>query len=365
MKRNLIFLLLAAILYSCGEKQEDASKYQSAIIESRHLMDSLLATGMTPGMDIAVAIKGKTVWLEGFGFADLEHEVVIIPGETRFRIGSVSKPITAAAMGRLMDQGKMDVDREVQEYVPYFPEKKFPLTVRQVAGHIGGIRHYHNLEFMMAKHFSTVEEGIGIFRDDPLLFEPGTAFSYSSYGYNLVSAAIEGAAGKEFLSVMQKEVFDPIGMKSTCADKNDSIILHRASFYAHNDSDQVINAPYVDNSYKWAGGGFISTTSDLVKFGQAHLKPGYLSEESLMELITPQVLADGDTTSHGMGWFVGETNGRYRYGHGGGSIGGITDFVIFPEEELIIVVLSNSSDTRYGNVVGRIVELFLQADQDN
>ena len=344
---------------SCAEtdSKKEAGPFDEAITESRRLMDSLVQTGSTPGMDIAVSLHGKVVWSEGFGYADLEHQVEVVPGKSRFRIGSVSKPVSAAAVGKLLDQGKIDIDAPIQDYVPYFPGKKYPLTLRQVGGHTAGIRHYRNLEFLLDKHFNTVEEGISIFRDDSLLFEPGTRFSYSSYGFNLLSAAVEGASGEEFLDFMQREVFDPLGMKSTTADMNDSIILHRASFYQVNDHMDFENAPYVDNSYKWAGGGFISTTLDLLKFGEAHMAPGYLSAPTLELLTTPQILTNGDTTSYGIGWFVGYEKGKKRISHGGGSIGGITDFVVYPEDELVIAVLSNSSNTRYGNVVGRIADM--------
>ena len=357
-----ILLILALVLgQSCNPPQAE-TKYSQAIEESQRLVDSLFQTGRTPGMDIAVSIHGKIVWSEAFGFADLEHQVPILPGVTRFRIGSVSKPITSAALGRLMDMGKIDISLPVQAYVPYFPLKLYPVTVKQVGGHISGIRHYRNQEYLMAERFNTVGEGLDIFKDDSLLFEPGTAFSYSSYGFNLLSAVIEGASGEEFLSFMQEQVFDPLGMSSTCADKNDSIILHRASFYELNVSGRYVNARYVDNSYKWAGGGFISTTADLLKFGEAHMHPGYLSEATLAMLTTPQVLANGDTTNYGIGWFVGEEYGLKRISHGGGSIGGITDLLIYPEKEFVLAVVSNSSDTRFGNVIDEVVRLFLEAE---
>jgi len=356
-------ILLILLVAGCRDKVKDELRgpYAAAIEESRHLMDSLLKTGNAPGMDIAVSLHGEVVWSEGFGYADLEHQVKVISGKTRFRIGSVSKPIAAASVGRLMDMKKIDLDAPIQTYVPYFPGKRYPVTLRQVGGHLAGIRHYRNREFMLAEHFNTVEEGIAIFKDDTLLFEPGTRFSYSSYGFNLLSAAVEGASGEDFLAFMQREVFDEIGMTSTTADMNDSIIVHRASFYEVNDAMQFENAPYVDNSYKWAGGGFLSTTLDLLQFGEAHMVPGYLSESTLAVLTTPQVLASGDTTDYGLGWFTWKENGRQFISHGGGSIGGITDFVVYPDEELVIAVLSNSSNTRYGDVVGRIAALFLDS----
>ncbi len=365
MKCKLIIYYVLLVLFTgCGEKgQQLTVNYSNAIKESRRLVDSLFNTGRTPGLDIAVSIHGTLVWSEAYGFADLEHEVPVIPGVTRFRIGSVSKPITAAALGKLMDRGDIDIDEAVQTYVPGFPLKEYPLTIKQVSGHIGGIRHYKNQEFLLSKHYNTVLEGLDIFKDDSLLFEPGSSFSYSSYGFNLLSAAIGGASGQNFLDFMQEQVFDPLGMSSTCADMNDSIIIHRSSFYELKDDSTFVNAAYVDNSYKWAGGGFISTTTDLLKFGEAHMHPGFLSEATLNTLTTPQVLSGGDTTNYGLGWFIDESNGIKRIGHGGGSIGGITDLQVYPEKELVIAAVSNSSDTRFGNVINRIASAFIEAGE--
>lgn len=363
-KTTILLSITVLVIFGCkpATKHADPGKYADAIQASRSLLDSLLETAKTPGIDIAISVQGELVWSEGFGYADLEHQVPIKAGKTRFRIGSVSKPIAAAALGRLMDQEKIDILKPIQSYVPYFPEKKYPITVKQVAGHIAGIRHYKNEEFLMARHFETVEEGIAIFSSDPLLFEPGEQYSYSSYGFNLISAAVEGASGEEFLDFMQKEVFDPLGMVSTTADKNDSIIMNRASFYELNKAGQFVNARYVDNSYKWAGGGFISTTLDLLKFGEAHMKSGYLSEKTLSELTSSQLLSNGEKTGYGLGWSEGQTDGKRRIGHGGGSIGGITDFIVYPEEEIVIAVVSNSSDTQFGNVIERIVKMFMETD---
>ena len=196
----------------------------------------------------------------------------------------------------------------------------------------------------------------------PTETEPGNQFSYSSYGFNLLSAVIEGASRENFLSYIKREVFSPLGIFDTSPDKNDSIIVNRTSFYQLDSLNNIINAPYVDNSYKWAGGGFLSTTTDLIKFGEAHFTPGFLSATTLNELTTSQVLNNGDSTGYGIGWSVLKKENHVRgFGHGGGSVGGITQFMIYPTDKLVIVLLSNSSNTTYGNVVDRIIEMFLNA----
>ena len=239
------------------------------------------------GLALAVAVDGKIVYSEGFGFADLEERAPIWP-TSKFRIGSISKPLTAVGLMELVQSGKVDLDAPIQKYVPSFPEKGAVITVRMVAGHLGGIRHYQGDEFVIQKHYDNVTEGLAIFKDDPLVSPPGTKFNYSSYGFNLLSAAIETASGQDFLSYMQANVFAPIGLVHTTPDLNAQIVEQRSRFYELPKNGPVENAPYVDNSYKWAGGGFLSTAEDLVRFGSALLQPGILNAQSLKTMFTSQ-----------------------------------------------------------------------------
>ena len=179
-----------------------------------------------PGFAIAVAVDGRIVWSEAFGYADLEAHRQTTPA-TQFRIGSVSKPLTATAIAQLFETGKLDLDAPVQRYVPSFPEKSAPITTRLVGGHLAGIRHYQGGEFTLNRHFATVTEGLSIFANDTLLFPPGTRFSYSSYGFNLLGAVVEGASREDFLAYMSRHVFKPLHMTSTAPDRNDSLIPNR------------------------------------------------------------------------------------------------------------------------------------------
>ena len=354
------FLLVLLFSSLCFSQNSPKNKYEIAIAYSHHIIDSLRIAQKVPGIDMAVSIDGITVWAEGFGYADLEHQKPVEAGKTRFRIGSVSKPLTAAALGRLLDKDKIDLSAPVQTYVPYFPVKRHPITVKQIGGHIAGIRHYKGTEVYIKDRYNSVKSALTIFQDDSLLFVPGSKFSYSSYGFNLLSAVIEGASGESFLPFIQREVFDPLGMTSTSPDKNDSIIVNRTSFYDLDPQKNIINAPYVDNSYKWAGGGFISTTTDLIKFAQAHLKPGFLSANTLKELTTSQVLSNRKNSNYGIGWFTFSNSGLQGFSHSGGSVGGITNLVVYPKENLIIVFLSNSSVANYGLALDNIVKKFLE-----
>jgi len=345
-----IFLLLFVILTGCEQVDPKITKAEKII---QQLKDE----GQSVGWAVTVSIDGKIVMSEGFGYGNLEQQTPVYPDKTRFRIGSISKALTAAGLGVLIEQGKIDLDDPVQKYVPDFPAKKYPVTVRQVAGHLAGIRHYNGDEFMSSKHYETVSEGLDIFKNDTLLFEPGTKYSYSSYGFNLLSAVMEGDSGEEFLQYMKNHVFDPLKMTQTVPEYHDSIIFNRSGCYTTENGNDV-NTPYVDNSYKWAGGGFLSTSEDLVTFGNAMLNNILFSEAVTKELTTSQKTSDGKESGYGMGFATRTTSfGRNYYGHTGGSVGGTSNLMIFPENKMVIAAVTNDSNSKVKDL-DQLAELF-------
>lgn len=318
-------------------------QYSAAVEAARELVRAHVAEANLPGLSIAVARDGDVVWSEGFGWADLENRVPVTVLH-KFRVGSVSKPLAAAAMGILVERGRLDLDAPVQRYVADFPEKQWPITSRQVAGHIAGIRHYRGDEFLSAVRYGGVRESLPIFADDPLLFEPGTSYSYSTYGWNLLSAVVESAAGEEFLSFMRREVFDPLGMRHTVAGHTDSVIAYRVRFYDRGSDGRLLNSPFADNSNKWAGGGFLSTPEDLVRFAYGHLHPTIMRPETVAMLFAPMRLANGESTSYGVGWRdYTEAVGRRAVGHTGGSVGGTTALLMFPDDDAVVAIVVNLS----------------------
>lgn len=314
--------------------------YADAVARARALVCERLAPGM-PGIQVAVAVDGRLVWSEGFGYADVERRTPVT-AESQFRIGSVSKPLTATAVALLYEQRKLDLDAPVQTYVPTFPRKTYPITTRELAGHLAGIRHYRDDEFLLNRHFTTVTDGLSIFEDDSLLFPPGAKFSYSSYGWNLISAVVEGASGDTFLHYMSAHVFNPLGMTRTAPDRVDSLLPQRTQFYDRDSAGRFTVSPPVDNSYKWAGGGFVSTAEDLVKFGSAVLQPGFFKRETLELLFTSQRTTGGEATGYGIGWFLGADRLHHRrVFHGGGAVGGTAAFGVDRDSRVVIAILTN------------------------
>jgi serine beta-lactamase-like protein LACTB, mitochondrial len=358
-------LLAAAAVYSgasapCSRAQAAGAKaedYAAAKKHARAVAKEWLDRGI-PGVTLAVAVDGKIVYAEGFGYADLEQRVPVWP-TTKFRIASDSKPLTAAGLMLLVEQGKIDLDAPVQNYVHSFPDKGAKITPRLLAGHLAGIRHYKDDEFQISRHYDSVVEGLKIFSDDPLVSPPGKEFHYSSYSFNLLSAAMESAAGENFLSYMHSHVFVPLGLRHTLADETAEIVEQRARPYRKTDDGVLRNAPYVDNSYKWAGGGFLSTAEDLALFGSALLQPGFLKPESLRQLFTSQKTSDGKETGYGIGWFVGKSKSGWKvYAHDGGAVGGSSRLLLYPDAHMVVAMICNFEGGWQADEVESVGEAF-------
>ncbi len=331
--------------------------YAAAIAAARELISRAMSEHGLPGVSIAVGVRDRIVWSEGFGWADLEQRVPVTP-LTKFRVGSVAKTLTATGLALLVERGLIDLEAPVQNYVPAFPRKRWPVNTRQVAAHTAGFRHYEGDEFLADVAYPSVEAALEIFARDTLLHEPEAAMSYSTYAYTLLAAVMERASGVEFLTFMRDEVFEPLGLRNTVADHADSIVAYRTRFYEVDADGRIVNAPDVDNSYKWAGGGFLSTPEDMVRFGLQHLRPGFLQARTLALLQTSQVLKSGEPTGYGLGWFVEEDrHGHPSTYHTGGSVGGTTLMFLVPEYELVVAGVTNIS-APFPRIVVDVAEIF-------
>jgi len=350
----------ACVVWGSLTANAQNKNYAPAIQSSRDSMFHFMKRNRVAGAAITVSVNGKVVWSEGFGFSDLEQHVKVDPAKTKFRIASISKSITATAMAVLYEQGKIQLDSSVEFYLPNFPKKKYRPTVRQLAGHLAGIRFYKGLEFLISKRYASLSDGLSIFQDDSLLCRPGTKYNYSTYGFNLLGVILEKASGREFLGLVGEQVFKPLQLNHTVADFNDSLIADRGRYYDVLGSGWV-NAPFVDNSYKWAGGGFLSTSEDIAKFGSAYLRPGFLKQETIELFTTSQKLADGTETFYGMGWAnAKDKKGIYWFGHSGGAIGGSSKLVVYPYEKIVVSLLTNITGAKIDNLANSIADLFMK-----
>jgi CubicO group peptidase (beta-lactamase class C family) len=345
-----------------------AQPWTVAADEARVIARTEVAAQNLPGMSVAVGVGGQIVWAEGFGWTDLDSKTPVAP-TTRFRIGTASTVLTSVAAGLLTDDGRLKLDDDIQTYVPDYPRKQWPVTVRQVMAHTAGIRNDGGDEGpLLGTHCERIGDAVTHFAESPLLFEPGTKYRYSSYGWILISAAIEAAAKEPFLNFMQARVFEPLGMRDTEADSSTETIRAKATPYFPKFAADPKYGPDpmrpIDYSCYAGASVFLSTPSDLVRFGMAINNNGALLQPATRQLLqTSQRLTSGTETGYGLGWDI-ETvtlNGSDTrwVGHDGTSLGGtVASFITFPERGLVVSVLSNTSYADVESVATQIAAVF-------
>jgi CubicO group peptidase (beta-lactamase class C family) len=343
--------------------------WAAAVERGRHIMRAGLSEQNLPGLSVAVGVGDDIVWAEGFGWADLEKKTPLTPG-TRLRIGTASKVLTSAAVGLLLEKGRLNLDEEIQTYVREFPKKQWPVTLRQLMGHLAGVRNDGGDEGpLFSEHCERPVEGLPFFADRPLLFEPGTEYRYSSYGWIVVSAAVEAAAGEPFLTFVQRQVFDPLAMRDTRADSATKPIQDRATFYFPRYAAEPRYGLHLmrplDYSCYAGASAFLSTPSDLVRFGLA-INNGKLLQPATVQLLqTPQRLASGQETGYGLGWdleTVVLTGEQTRaVGHDGDLLGGpVASFMTLPERGIVVAVTSNISYANTPALAVKVAEAFAE-----
>jgi CubicO group peptidase (beta-lactamase class C family) len=293
-----------------------------------------------PGLSAAVAAAGSVRLSAGYGMADLENAVPATP-LTIYRLASVSKPLTATAVLQLAAKGKLDLDAPVQRYVPAYPEKQWPLTCRQLLCHQGGVRQWTDEEFHNTRHHASLTEALEFFKNDPLVFEPGTRTLYTSLGYNLLGVAVESASGQGYLDYMRENVFTPAGMETAGLDDVFALVPHRAQGYQKAAGGELFNSSLSDTSNRVPGGGLVATAEDVARFALALHSGALLKQETREQMFIRQRTRDGKPTGYGLGWAVGTQRGRHEAYHIGGQPRVSTVLYLVPESGVAVVFLSN------------------------
>ncbi|HMG35838.1 MAG TPA: serine hydrolase domain-containing protein [Blastocatellia bacterium] len=314
----------------------------------------------TPAMTVAVALDGRMIFSKGFGTADLENGVPAT-SETLIRTGSIAKSITAAAAMTLVEAGKLDLDAPIAKYCSAFPKQQGTITTRQLLTHTSGIRHYKDrAEVDSTKHYQSMSDGFAIFAADAPLFEAGTKYSYSTYGYTVVGCVIEGASGQKYWDYVREHVLLPAGMTHTFVDDLYTIVPHRARGYQFKQG-KVENAGLMDSSYKIPGGGLVSTAEDLVRFGVALIDGKIVKPETLAEMWHPTgrpQLQNGRPSNYGIGFGVLAIDGQKYVTHSGGQQGTSTDMVLIPGKRFVVAVMANNEDAQPFEVTRSVLDLY-------
>ena len=335
-----------------GEQQSAAARCREHAEGMRQALRATHERQRTVGLAAAVLVDGELVLSEGLGYADLEHQVPVTR-ETRFGVASVTKAFTGVALLKLREAGRLDLDAPIQQYVPAFPAKASgTITPRLLAAHLAGIRHWGEDErtpALYAKHFDDVINILPLFKDDALVAPPGTAYNYSSYGYNLLAMAIQTASGERFQDYVARVAITPLGLRGTGFDDVRRALPHRARRYSYyepttfaEDTTAVYRVPEWDYSHNMGGGNMYSTAEDLARFGRALMRPGLLSQSSLDLLYTRPRTATAESRMS-FGWFVRGAEEGPRRIHINGSNAGVQAAVhVYPDHDLVTVILSNT-----------------------
>jgi serine beta-lactamase-like protein LACTB len=364
-----IDVLPAILLIGCFFLSPSARAEPSQIAAERRAqletaIAKFMAANRIPGVSVAVVENGVEEWSAGFGTADLEN-FVPATSHTLYRLGSISKSITATATMRLWQNGKLDLDAPIQKYCPAFPPKDTPITTRELLGHLGGIRHYKegspdDLESSNTKHFADpIQGGIEFFKNDPLVAKPGTEFHYSTMGFTLVGCAIEGASGQKYVDYVRENVLLPATMTHTVADNRFAIIPLRTRFYDKDDSGAIMNADFLDSSYKIPGGGWLSSADDMAQFEVAMLNDHIVARSTRDLMWTPQKPGDGKDDPYALGWGTGKSLGVLDVGHSGDQQGTSTFFMIVPERRAGVVVLINLEGGNASDLAFELMKIVL------
>jgi len=304
---------------------------------------------------ILVARDGKPILRRAYGLANREWNVPATP-EARFRLGSITKQFTATAILQLAEQGKLGLDDPIAKYYPQAPAAWAPVTLRHLLTHTSGIGDYTALPGFFAKQSQTQrtpEEIIALTRDMPLAFKPGSKFVYDNTGYILLGYVIEKVSGQPYAAYLQDHIFGPLGLKNTGYDVSETILPQRAAGYTLV-AGEVRNAPYLAMSLPYAAGSLYSTADDLLTWQRALQAGKVLKPASVAAMFTDQGFG------YGYGQFISKVNGRRMWAHAGGINGFSTDLVLFPDDRVSLVILSNNDHAPIDQLFDRTTGFYFE-----
>jgi serine beta-lactamase-like protein LACTB len=382
MPRPLARVILAALLWTSAAVAAGAEALSAAQIEEiSQVARQALNISHLPALAVTVTHDGK-LWSAAFGMADLEQDVPATI-QSMFRTASIGKWFTATAAMRLVEDGKLDLDAPVQKYCPQYPSKPWPVTSRHLLAHLSGVRHYYGdngekrgtdaeraaLDAKVAHEraaqfvrYTDMVGPLGIFKDDPLLFEPGTQSHYSSLGYRLLGCVLEGAARMPYRRLMRDLIFTPAGMSSIVEDDSRALVAHRVAGYSRGPNNTLLRAEFRDVSENLPAGGWLATSEDLAKFAEAFARGDLVKATTRDLMVQRPVLKDGapapnplsDTNYYyGLGVMIGPLDGTPAWFHTGGQSGTTALLYWYPDRKVAVALMTNLDGRAIGETLAR------------
>jgi CubicO group peptidase (beta-lactamase class C family) len=296
------------------------------------------------GVSVAMVKSGRTILAKGYGFADLENDVPAT-AETVYRIGSITKQFTSAAIMRLVEQGKVSLDDTLQKFLPNYPTQGNRVTVRHLLNHTSGIKSYTSLgpKWGRVVRLDLAPDSlVALFASEPFDFKPGDQWLYDNSGYFLLGMIIEKVSGKKYGQYLKDEIFTPLGLKSTIYCDQAPLIKHRAQGYTLRADSTFINAEPLSMTQPYAAGSLCSTVNDLAAWTLALSSGKVVTPASYKLMTTPGTLNDGKPLTYGFGLGIGTVGGHRQVSHNGGINGFISELHHYPDDSLVTVVLTNT-----------------------
>jgi CubicO group peptidase (beta-lactamase class C family) len=311
-------------------------------------------------MSIAVMRHGALVWLDTFGFADVAARTPVTRN-TQFRIGSVSKLLTAFTAARLVESGKLDLDASVRSTLSELPASYAAVTTRELLGHLGGVHHYGRSDYFNRTHFPSVRASVAKFMNDTLIAPPGTKSFYSSYGFVVIGAEIEAITRSPFTTAVATLTTGPLGLDHTVVEGYAPSTSNFAQKYQLDSANAPVDAPPIDLSDRLPAGGFLSTARDVAAFGSAVIEGRLLTPAMRTAMLTPQSTSAGTPTIFGFGWRLRkDAVGRRIAFHGGDAVGGRAFLLAYPDDGLVLAMTSNLGLAQFAEKEAMLVaETFL------
>lgn len=348
MTRRLALLLVAfvALTLSVTAIADPLPKKRARAIDKA--VEAEMAKEELVGLAIGLIEGGEVVYVKGYGFEDREAGVTVDPQRTLFRWASLSKPLTAVAAMQLVEAGALTLSDDVRRLVPELPKKEWPLKVRHLMCHQSGLPHYQKGKVIPRERtydhpnpFTDVVTAVDTFAESPLLFEPGTRYGYSTHGYILLSAVVQGAGRAPFHEQVRDRIATPLGMTTLTPDWQWEDIPRRAVGYRWKKKEGVVLSPDTDVSWKLGGGGYLSSIDDLARFTEGVMNDRLLKPETRKLMWTRQRLKTGKDTEAGLGFVIAKDDqGRTKIIHNGSQEGAATRLMIYPAERRAVVVMT-------------------------
>ena len=333
------------------------------LTDVKHYLTSTYAADR-PGAAVLVARDGEVVHQAGYGLANVELRVPI-NNDTVFRIGSITKQFTAAAIMLMQQRGQLSVSDSISQYLPNYPTHGHVISIEHLLTHTSGIMSYTNLpEYMQSgiRNDLSTEELLDVFDHLPMEFAPGDQWNYNNSAYVMLGAIIESIAGQSYDEYVADNLSAPLNLNNTVYG-GPKLVPNRASGYSLDEDGNIVNADFLSMTQPHAAGSLLSTTGDLFQWHRSLTGGEFIHDDSYASMTTPVVLNDGSTFPYGYGLGLGETRGRRTIEHSGG-IHGFSAFSIWlPDSDVYVAVLTNGATYGPGPVtVGKRIAAMMIGD---